>query len=129
MKVISLSLTNPSYNFIFKLRKQDNLRTTEKGKNMIKKILAIIGIALIFLWIAATFVIAVFPIPLKETIFPIMAVGCVFLPIVLWIFLWMISFITGKKNIASPDNGVKKPDLIVSEETKSEENEETNENN
>lgn len=68
---------------------------------MIKRILAIIGIIIILGWVIATFVMAVIPFPLKSVIFPVFAAGCVLLPIMLWLILWMTSVVTGKKNIAT----------------------------
>ena len=66
-----------------------------------KRIFAIIALIIIGLWIAATVVTAVFPIPMKSILFPIFAIGCVVLPIMAWVILWMISVFSGKKNIAS----------------------------
>ena len=76
---------------------------------MLKRIMAIIGIIIILGWIIATAVMVVVPFPLKSVIFPIFAAGCVVLPIMLWVILWMISVITGKRNIASMD--VSKPEV------------------
>jgi len=76
---------------------------------MLKRIMATIGLIIIFLWIAATIVTAIINFPLKSVVFPVLAAGCVLLPIMLWIILWMISFVTGKKNIATegnPDNKI-----------------------
>lgn len=66
-----------------------------------KRIFAILGLVIIFSWIVFTVILAVTPFPGKEILFPIFAVGCIFLPILLWIILWMVSFLSGKKNIAS----------------------------
>ena len=75
---------------------------------MLKRILAVIGLIVILGWIIATLALAVLPIPMKTVLFPIFAVGCVILPILLWLLLWMISVVTGKKNIATFE--VKKDD-------------------
>lgn len=75
---------------------------------MLKRIFAIIGLIVILGWIIATLALAVFPIPMKTVLFPIFAAGCVILPILLWLLLWMISVVTGKKNIATFE--VKKDD-------------------
>lgn len=72
----------------------------KKGNNM-KRIFAIIALIIITLWIGATVVTAVFPVPMKSVLFPIFAIGCVILPIMAWIILWAISVFSGKKNIAS----------------------------
>lgn len=66
-----------------------------------KRIFALLGIIFILLWIIATLILSFAPIPARETLFPIFVAGCVIFPIMLWIILWMISFISGKKNIAS----------------------------
>lgn len=68
---------------------------------MLKRILAIIGIILIFVCILTTFITALVPFPGKSIVFPIMIAGCVFLPLILWLALWMVSFISGKPNIAA----------------------------
>ena len=68
---------------------------------MLKRILAVFGIIIILGWVIATFVMAVIPFPLKSVIFPIFAAGCVLLPIMLWLLLWMISVVTGKRNVAT----------------------------
>ena len=68
---------------------------------MIKRILAIIGLIVIIGWVIATLALAILPIPMKSVLFPIFAAGCVLLPIILWLLLWMISVVTGKKNIAT----------------------------
>ena len=68
---------------------------------MIKRILAVIGLIVILGWIIATLALAILPIPMKSVLFTIFAAGCVLLPILLWLLLWMISVVTGKKNVAS----------------------------
>ena len=68
---------------------------------MVKRILAIIGIVFIVAWVIATFILALLQFPGKSVIFTFMMIGCIFFPIMLWLLLWMISFVTGKKNIAS----------------------------
>lgn len=68
---------------------------------MLKRILAVIGLIVILGWIIATLALAVLPIPMKTVLFPIFAAGCVLLPIILWLLLWMVSVVTGKKNIAT----------------------------
>ncbi|MCR4649311.1 MAG: hypothetical protein K5776_09555 [Lachnospiraceae bacterium] len=68
---------------------------------MLKRILAIIGIILILACILTTLAVAVLPVPGKSVIMPVMIALCVFLPIIIWIALWMVSFVTGKQNIAS----------------------------
>ena len=75
---------------------------------MLKRILAVIGLIVILGWIIATLALAVLPIPMKTVLFPIFAAGCVILPILLWLLLWMISVVTGTKNIATFE--VKKDD-------------------
>lgn len=76
---------------------------THGGKTM-KRIFAIIGLVILFLWIAITVVTALVPFPGKEVIFPALVAGCILIPLIIWIVLWMISFVTGKKNIASLQN-------------------------
>lgn len=68
---------------------------------MLKRILAVIGLIVIAAWIIATLVIAIIPFPGKELLFPIFIIGCILFPIILWVALWIIGSVTGKKNIAS----------------------------
>ena len=75
---------------------------------MLKRIFAIIGLIVIIGWIVATLALGILPIPMNTVLFPIFAAGCVILPILLWLLLWMISVVTGKKNIATFE--VKKDD-------------------
>ena len=87
---------------------------------MIKRILAVIGLIVILGWIIATLALAVFPIPMKTVLFPIFAAGCVLLPILLWLFLWMISVVTGKKNVATFEVNKESGEETLSKATKDE---------
>ncbi|MBR3039900.1 MAG: hypothetical protein IKI20_04510 [Lachnospiraceae bacterium] len=71
--------------------------TTPKAK----RILAWIGIVLVTLWFGATIFIALFPFENKARLFPIFIIGCVVIPIVLWIVIWLVGIVTGKRTIAS----------------------------
>ena len=68
-----------------------------------KRVLAVLALIVFAIWILAMVVLAVFPIdiPNKSTVFMFLTAGCIFFPIMIWMILWMISVITGKKNIAS----------------------------
>ena len=68
-----------------------------------KRILAILALIVFAIWILAVIVLAIFPIdiPNKSNIFMFLTAGCIFFPIMIWMILWMISVVTGKKNIAS----------------------------
>lgn len=68
---------------------------------MFKRIFAIIGLIVIFLWIAATVIVAFIPFPGKTFVFGLLAAGCVLLPLMFWIILWVVSSLTGKDNIAT----------------------------
>lgn len=70
-------------------------------KNNIKRILALITVILIVCFVIATFIIACIDFPGKETVFFGCILGVIFLPIFAWLFLWMYSVLTNKKNIAS----------------------------
>ena len=87
---------------------------------MIKRILAVIGLIVILGWIIATLALAVFPIPMKTILFPIFAAGCVLLPIMLWLLLWMISVVTGKKNVATFEVNKDAEEETLSKATKDE---------
>ncbi len=93
---------------------------------MLKRILAIIGLILIALWIIATFVVALLSFPAKSIVFPILIFGCILLPIMLWIILWAVGSLTGKKNVASfrsdeMDEVLKKAEEIKYQDNKKEE--------
>ncbi len=94
-----------------------------------KRVLAVLALIVFAIWILAMVVLAVFPIdiPNKSTVFMFLTAGCIFFPIMIWMILWMISVVTGKKNIASlyndnesnPDNeelNLSKSNLNESEE-------------
>lgn len=69
-------------------------------KNL-KRVFALIAVALILLLIVAAAVVAVLDFPNKTPVFASLFAAMVFLPIIAWIFLWLYGIITGKKNIAS----------------------------
>ena len=87
---------------------------------MIKRILAVIGLIVILGWIIATLALAILPIPMKTVLFPIFAAGCVLLPILLWLLLWMISVVTGKKNVATFEVNKESSEETLSKATKDE---------
>jgi len=87
---------------------------------MIKRILAVIGLIVILGWIIATLALAILPIPMKTVLFPIFAAGCVLLPIMLWLLLWMISVVTGKKNVATFEVNKNSEEETLSKATKDE---------
>lgn len=62
-----------------------------------KRILALAGVVIITLWVLATFVLAV----VHAAIFKYFMFGCIALPIVLWLAIWFVGLLTGKKTIAS----------------------------
>ena len=68
-----------------------------------KRVLAVLALIVFAIWILAMVVLAIFPIdiPNKSTVFMFLTAGCIFFPIMIWMILWMISVVTGKKNIAS----------------------------
>lgn len=66
-----------------------------------RQILAWTGIGLIALWLLATAVIAVFPVPAKDKLFPFFMIGCIVFPVFIWIGMWIFGAVTGKKNVAS----------------------------
>ncbi len=69
-------------------------------KNL-KRVFALIAVALIVLLIVAAAVVAVLDFPNKTPVFASLFAAMVFLPIVAWIFLWLYGIITGKKTMAS----------------------------
>lgn len=69
-------------------------------KNL-KRVFALIAVALIVLLIVAAAVIAVLDFPNKTSVFASLFAAMIFLPIAAWIFIWLYGIITGKKTIAS----------------------------
>ena len=63
----------------------------------LKRILALAGVVIITLWVLATFVLAV----VHAEIFKYFMIGCIALPIILWLAIWFVGLLTGKKTIAS----------------------------
>ena len=80
---------------------ENNNKETNTGSSKTKRIMAWIGIGVIGLWILATAVIAILPVPNKGRIFPFFMFGCIIFPIFLWIGMWIYGAVTGKKNVAS----------------------------
>ena len=83
------------------MSEKNNNKETNTGSSKAKRIMAWIGIGIIGLWILATAVIAILPVPNKGRIFPFFMFGCIIFPIFLWIGMWIYGAVTGKKNVAS----------------------------
>lgn len=63
----------------------------------IKRIFAIIALVLIAAWIVTTIVLGI----IGSEWFPKFMIGSIILPIVAWVFIWMVGILTNKKTIAS----------------------------
>ena len=63
----------------------------------LKRIVALAGVVIITAWVVATFVLAV----VHAEIFKYFMFGCIALPIILWLAIWFVGLLTGKKTIAS----------------------------
>ena len=72
-----------------------------KSNNKTKRILAWIGIALVVIWFSATMLLAVLPIPNKDKLFPFFIFGCIVIPILIWVIIWIVGLLTGKRTVAS----------------------------
>ncbi len=72
-----------------------------KSNNKTKRILAWIGIALVVIWFTATMLLAVLPIPNKDKLFPFFIFGCIVIPILIWVIIWIVGLLTGKRTVAS----------------------------
>ena len=92
-----------------------------------KRILAWVGIVIIALWLTATLLIAVLPIPNKAAIFPFFIIGCIVFPVFLWIAMWAYGAITGKKNVASFRTAEMEETMRKAEEIKAVQEEESEE--
>lgn len=66
-----------------------------------KQILALLTVILIVGFILATFVMAFLDFPNKENIFFTCVLCVIILPIIAWVLMWIISAMTGRKNVAS----------------------------
>ena len=72
------------------------------GKNSkVKRILAWIGIVLVVLWFTATMLLVLLPVPNKDKLFPFFIFGCIVIPILLWIAIWIAGLLSGKRTVAS----------------------------
>ncbi len=75
-----------------------------------KRIAALIGVILLVLMYLTTLISAIISKgSTTKTLFSISLVLTVTVPIVLWLFIWMVGRMTGKRTIASPPE-VKLPD-------------------
>ena len=83
------------------MSENNNNKESNTGSSKTKRVMAWIGIGVIGLWILATAVIAILPVPNKGRIFPFFMFGCIIFPIFLWIGMWIYGAVTGKKNVAS----------------------------
>ena len=72
-----------------------------KSNNKTKRILAWIGIVLVVIWFTATMLLAVLPIPNKDKLFPFFIFGCIVIPILIWVIIWIVGLLTGKRTVAS----------------------------
>ena len=72
-----------------------------KSNNKTKRVLAWIGIALVVIWFSATMLLAVLPIPNKDKLFPFFIFGCIVIPILIWVIIWIVGLLTGKRTVAS----------------------------
>ena len=72
-----------------------------KSNNKTKSVLAWIGIALVVIWFSATMLLAVLPVPNKDKMFPFFIFGCIVIPILIWVIIWIVGLLTGKRTVAS----------------------------
>ena len=72
-----------------------------KSNNKTKRVLAWIGIALVVIWFSATMLLAVLPVPNKDKMFPFFIFGCIVIPILIWVIIWIVGLLTGKRTVAS----------------------------
>lgn len=73
----------------------------QKKNGTAKRVLAWIGIVLVAGLFIATICLAILPVPNKERLFPFFIIGCVVIPILLWIVIWIVGIFTGKRTVAS----------------------------
>ena len=73
----------------------------EPQNSKTKRILAWIGIVLVVLWFTATMLLVLLPVPNKDRLFPFFIFGCIVIPILLWVIIWIVGLFTGKRTIAS----------------------------
>ena len=85
-----------------------------------KRILAIIAVILLVLLAICTLVIALLDFPGKERLFMASAIAMVFLPILLWVYIWLYGIYNGKRTMASvwpeSDSEQEDPEADFSEE-------------
>ncbi len=90
----------------------------------LKRFFALATVILIVLFVIATFIVALLDFPNKMAVFTGLAAGMVFLPVMAWLFLWMIGLLTKKKNIASFRNEEMEKTMEQAEQIKQMQNEE-----
>lgn len=73
----------------------------KKNNGKTRRVLAWIGIVLVAVWFIATMCLAILPIPNKEKMFPFFIFGCIIIPILIWIIIWIAGLLTGKRTVAS----------------------------
>lgn len=66
-----------------------------------KRILALLTVVLIVGFILTTFILAFLDFPNKETVFFSCMLCVIVLPVIAWVLMWIISTMTGRKNVAS----------------------------
>lgn len=71
-----------------------------------KRIAAITGIILLVLLYLMTLITAIFDNSAAQTMFRLSLFGTLAVPLLLWIYLWLYSRMTGKRTIGDPENSV-----------------------
>lgn len=96
-------------------------------KKNTKRILAIVAILLLVLLSISTLVIAVLDFPGKERLFMASALAMIFLPILLWVYIWLYGIYSGRRTLASvwpEDEVIDHNEDLASEDTEDDSNEE-----
>ena len=70
-------------------------------KKNTKRILAIVAILLLVLLSISTLVIAILDFPGKERLFMASALAMIFLPILLWVYIWLYGIYANKRTLAT----------------------------
>lgn len=95
----------------------NNSNNLNSKKNLIKRIVALVGAIILILMFVATLVVAVIPFEGSDRVFKAL-IGCdIFIPIILWAYIMIYKWAAGKdNNMNEKVNELLEKDEITSQE-------------
>lgn len=79
------------------------MSTEKQNKWNHKRLAALIGLGLLGLVYIAFFIVAIFAGELPKEYFTVCLAATVFIPILIWVYIWLYGFLTNRHTIASMD--------------------------